>query len=348
MPRAHGPWLRRSSFLVVPAAVFAVFGGVARVPRSAAAAASLEVKAVPLDPTQPGRERVGPLVFRGGLWLSSPDARFGGLSDLRVVADGTRMLSVADCGTGVSAALMYDAQGWLAGVSDLRLVDLVGTRGEPLQQEWRDSESLVETGDSLEVGFEGMGRVWAYAEDPPFGGPARSLPVPAGLALCGYNGGIETMTRVDERRRLLVCETRRSASLDVSAWVGAGAAWTTRSYPLVFEGGWAGEPFRPTAATLLPDGDVLVLERRFPPLGARVTRLSRADVLGTGPLHPREIARFESPLTLDNFEGIDARRDETGRTYVYIVSDDNACAKSGGKKPPSVQRTLLLMFELVG
>jgi hypothetical protein len=334
--------------VVVPAAVSAVVGGLTRVPRPTGQVAAVSFRPVPLDPTQPGRDRVGPLVFRGGLWLSSPDPRFGGLSDLRVVADGTRLLSVADCGTGVTATLTYDPRGWLAGVSDVRLVELVGTRGEPLREEWRDSESLVETGHSLEVGFEGMGRVWAYAEDPPFGGPARSVPVPAGLALCGYNGGIETMTRIDEQRRLLVCETRRAASLDVSAWVGAGEAWTARSYPLLFEGGWAGEPFRATAATLLPDGDVLVLERRFPPFGARITRLVRADVLGTGPLHPREIARFEYPLTLDNFEGIDSRRDGTGHTYIYVVSDDNACAKRGGSKASSVQRTLLLMFELVG
>lgn len=337
----------------VALAVFAVLASTPRAPQAAEpalgmAVAAVESHPVPLDPSNAGRERIGALVYRGGLRLESPDPRFGGLSDIRIVAGGTRLVAVSDCGTGLTAALSYDAEGWLAGVSDLRLIDIPGLQGEPLQMPWRDAESLVETGDSLEVGFEGIGRVWAYAEEPPFGGPARKRPVPAGLAFCGRNGGLETMTRLDERRRLLICEGRRSASLDVAAWIGSGAGWTTRSYPLAFAGGWMGEPFRPTAATLLPGGDVLVLERRFPPFGARVARLSAADLLGTGALHPREIARLEYPLTIDNFEGIDARSDEAGRTYVYLVTDDNACVKLGGKRPPAVERTLLLMFELAG
>ena len=73
----------------------------------------------------------------------------------------------------------------------------------------------------------------------------------------------------------------------------------------------------------------------------------RADSLdGTGPLAPREIARFEAPLTVDNFEGIDARRDGSGRTLVYLISDDNNCFKNGFDPVP--QRTLLLMFALEG
>jgi len=147
-------------------------------------------------------------------------------------------------------------------------------------------------------------------------------------------------------RRLLVCEKRRSASSAVSAWIGTPGKWTERDYPLAFEGGWAGEPFRPTGATRLPDGDVLVLERRFPPLGARIARLAAASLEGTDPLAPEEIARFEVPLTLDNFEGIDARRDASGRTLVYLLSDDNNCLKNAFGPIP--QRTLLLMFALEG
>jgi hypothetical protein len=119
-----------------------------------------------------------------------------------------------------------------------------------------------------------------------------------------------------------------------------------REYPLAFEGGWAGEAFRPTGAALLPDGDMLVVERRFPPIGARLVRLSRASLESAGPLAPREIARFERPLTLDNFEGVEARRDASGRTLVYLLSDDNGCAKTPGSKRSGHQRTLLLLFVL--
>jgi hypothetical protein len=328
-------------------AAAAAFSSMATAPRADASLA-LEVTPVPLDASDPSRSTVGPLRYLGGLWLRSADPRFGGLSDLRVSPDGARLFAVSDCGRGFTASLSYDAGGRLAGLADARLVDLEGPAGGPLGVGENDAESLVRAEDGLEVGFEGRPRIQSYSADPAFGGPARPLPSPAGVSACGRNGGLETMADTADRRRLLVCETRLSASSTVPAWVGRGEAWTPREYPLVFDGGWAGEPFRPTGSALLPDGDMLVVERRFPPIGARLVRLARANVESTGPLAPREIARFESPLTLDNFEGVEARRDASGRTLVYLISDDNGCAKAPGSIRSSLQRTLLLLFALEG
>jgi hypothetical protein len=62
-----------------------------------------------------------------------------------------------------------------------------------------------------------------------------------------------------------------------------------------------------------------------------------------------EVARLEPPLSVDNFEGIDARRDASGRTLVYLLSDDNNCAKTdAGRGGPGLQRTLLLLFAFSG
>jgi hypothetical protein len=332
-------------------AVAAALSSMATAPR-AAASLTLEVAPVPLDASDPSRTAVGPLRYLGGLSLSSADARFGGLSDLRVSPDGARLFAVSDCGYGLTASLSYDGGGRLTGVADARLVELTGPTGDPLGMAESDAESLV-LGERLEVGFEGRARVQSYAAEPPFGGPAGPLPFPAGVSQCGRNGGLETMTDTGDGRRLLVCETRRAASSTVPAWVGRGGEWAARDYPLAFDGGWAGEPFRPTGATRLPEGDLLLVERRFPPIGARIVRLARSSLEGTGPLETREIARFESPLTLDNFEGVEARRDASGRTLVYLLSDDNGCAKTSGSSRSSlqqsgVQRTLLLLFALEG
>lgn len=315
----------------------------------AVAPLALEVERVPLDPSDPARERVGSLAYRGGLWLRASDRRFGGLSDLRVSADGARLWAVSDCGYGLSATLSYDPEGRLADLGAASLVELVGSHGKNMSRDERDAESLVQDASRLEVGFEKDGRILAYALSPAFGGPGRSLPVPSGLHHCRSNGGLETMTPLDDGRRLLVCEARRGSSLDTPAWIGGGDRWTERSYPLLFEGGWGGEPFRPTSAACLPGGDVLMLERRFPPVGARVLRISREDLGGDvieRPLHPREIARFERPLTIDNFEGI-AVRSAGGQTLVYVLSDDNNCAKTThGPRGTGLQRTLLLMLAL--
>jgi hypothetical protein len=280
----------------------------------------------------------------GGLSVRSADPRFGGLSDLRVSPDGGRLLAVSDCGSGLTASLTYGPDGRLVGLADARLIDL-GSGGGRVGEV--DAESLVAGRESLEVGFEGRGGLRAYGSEPAFSAPVRRLPTPPGLEACAWNGGLETMTATADGGRFLACEASRGTSATVPAWVGRGASWAALEYPLQFDGGWMGEPFRPTGAALLPDGDLLVVERRFPPAAARVVRLSRASVDASGPLRPAEVARIEAPLTIDNFEGVEARRDAvTGRTLVYLVSDDNGCSKRGARRVPGLQRTLLLMFAL--
>lgn len=305
----------------------------------------VEVSPVPLDPTDAARTTVGKLRFLGGLWLRSEDPRFGGLSDLRLSADGGTLWAISDCGTGFVARLHYDLDGDLASLSDARIVPLTDAAGQPLGHDDIDAESLMRVGaDELDVGFEGHPVIRAYG--PDFAGPSRLVPTPDGLDECGSNSGLELMADAGDGRRLLICEGRKNPSRTVPAWIGNGDSWQTREYPLKFDGGWAGEPFRPTSATRLADGDMLLLERRFPPLAGRVLRLPREKLDGTGLLEATEVARFEAPLTLDNFEGIEALRDARGRTLVYIVSDDNNCAKSPGARRISPQRTLLLQFAL--
>lgn len=326
-------------------AVLAALSAVGRLPRDDAA---LVLDAVPvgLEGSAPAATVPGALRFMGGLWLRSDDPRFGGLSDLRVSPDGSRLLAVTDCGHGFTASLAYGADGGLAGLANGRLLALSSPDGGPLALGEGDAESLVAGADELEVGFEGRTRVLAYAARPVFAGAAQPVSLPPGLGECGSNGGLEAMAATGDGRRLLICESRRRASLSVPAWVGRNGSWREREYPLLFDGGWANEPFRPTAAALLPSGDLAVLERRFPPIGVRLVRLTRETLEATGPLQPQEIARVEPPLPVDNFEGLDVRVDASGRTLVYLVSDDNNCAKVAGSRGRSPQRTLLLLFAL--
>ena len=96
---------------------------------------------------------------------------------------------------------------------------------------------------------------------------------------------------------------RRGAARRTPCRPGSGRARTGRraSTRSRSKAGWAGEPFRPTGAALLPDGDLLVLERRFPPIGARLVRLLPGEPRGRGtpgtrgrspasrPPHPRQL-----------------------------------------------------------
>jgi hypothetical protein len=339
---ARARW--RRGLLVLGAVALLVVGSFRVHPRADGLA--LDVRPVPLNPSEPGQTEAGPLLFRGGLWLRSTDPRFGGLSDLRVAPDGSQLLAVSDCGRGFVATLVHDSGGHLVDLRSPRLVDLVGTDGGPFESRGeRDAEGLAREGDDgLLVGFEGRPRILRYARSTPFAGPAESWPAPPIEEACRANRSLETLVDLADGRLFVACEAAAAGQDSVAAWVGLGESWTRRSYPLGGEG--LEGLFTPTAAARLPGGGVVVLERRFPPLEVRLMRLAKADLEGTGFLAPRELARLGPPLSVDNFEGIDSRQDATGATLLYLLSDDNGCSKRAGVVPSRLQRTLLLLFEL--
>jgi hypothetical protein len=302
---------------------------------------------VPLDAQDPGRQAVGPLRYRGGLWLEARDDRFGGFSGLRVSADGRRFVAISDCGRVLDASLVYDDRGFLAGLSEPRLRPLLGPGGRRLLPGEEDAESLAPTPDGgWIVGFEQRHRLWRYpAGEPPLRGPPAPLLPPPGLATQEPNRGLEALVGFEDGRLFGVAEGSSVPGPTTTAWLEKDAAWTVLAYPLYYDASVPDEPFRPTDATLLPGGDVLVLERRYPPVALRLRRLDRGRLEQGGDLTGTELVRLDPPLTLDNFEGIDARVGPAGETLLYLISDDNNCRKRLDFRRSS-QRTLLLCFAL--
>lgn len=269
------------------------------------------------------RQTVGALRFRGALELKSADKRFGGFSGLMVSPDGSRLTAISDEGYWLTGRLRHAADGTLAGLDQTGLDKMRGLSGQPLPNKWwSDAEALALLPDgSLAVSFEGRKRLWRY---PGVGGRPHSLPAPPGLADAPPNGAIEALTALKDGRLLALTE-ELPAEGGLRGWIGTAPV----TYPM-------SEGYRPTGAATLPNGDVLVLERRIFPPAARLQRLSAAD-LARPVLRPQELARLNGGLTLDNMEGIDARQDRDGHIIVYLLSDDNRSVW---------QRTLLLMFEL--
>ncbi len=302
---------------------------------AAAEPLALSARAVPLHAEDPERTRVGPLVYRGGLVLISPDARFGGLSGLLVSEVGGRMTAVIDQGHWSTARLLYDAAGRLSGAAGAEIGELHGPGGAHLRgKRDRDSESLARLPDgAVVVGFERNHRLWRY---PPGVNPLAGQPVPLStpseLDALRSNSGIEALATLSDGALFALAEGRREEA-ESPAVLRRDGAWAELSYRR--HGG-----VRPSGAARLPGGDLLVIERSFniiDGVAVRVRRIAAQTIVPGARLDGAAIAVLRPPLTVDNLEGVAARRGAAGETLLYLVSDDNF---------NPLQRPLLLLFAL--
>jgi len=293
----------------------------------------LAVRAVPLNHTEPTQTQIGRLTWRGGLEITSPYNRFGGLSGLLISPDGAHLTAIGDAGFWIVARIVHDANGFLTGLAESQISRLRGFDGKPLYgKTLQDAEAMTQMADgSIVVAYERNHRIWRYAPgDEPLRGKAEALPVPADLANLPDNGGIEALVTLDDDSILALVEGEDGEPLS-PAFLWRGGAWARLAYERYGN-------YHPSGAARLPNGDLLILERRYTlleGLGIRLVRLPAAAVAAGAILQPVEVARLLPPLTIDNMEAIDVVRSERGETLVYLLSDDNY---------NFLQRTLLLMF----
>jgi hypothetical protein len=293
------------------------------------------MRPIALDTRDPSLDRVGKLIFRAGYSLTASDSRFGGWSDLDISEDGRRLTAISDRGFWFDAVLERRADGVVEAMTDARLGLLANLGGFRQRGLGGDAEGLTRTPEGgFLVSFERRHRIWLYPPaDPPFSALPRALPMPADAVRMPANGGIEALVRLPGGRLLALSEDFRTDDGVNVAWLGDGRTWSRLGYA-------AGPDFKPTGAARLPNGDVLVLERRFSPMsvpGARIVRVKGETIRPGARLAGEEVARIEAPMTFDNFEGIATRVGPGEQVLVYVISDNNYFF---------LQRTLLMEFEL--
>lgn len=296
---------------------------------------------VPLNYERPNQHAVGMLEYRGGLSITAGDPQFGGLSSLLVSADGTLMLAASDRGMWFSAGLDYDDDGMLVGLSSAKLAPITGSDGKPLAGHYRDAEGLARADDGAVVlAFEQHHRILRFElpgqldADRLYKVIPDLVTAPAELAEFNSNAAMEALVTLDDGGLLILTEGLDNDRPSKPGWILRGG-----TAPARLEYNRASR-FRPTGATRLANGDLIIVERRYTLIGgvaALLRRVSKGSIQPGARLDGPEIARIAPPLTVDNMEGIAARRDSAGRTLIYLLSDDNYSV---------LQRTLLLMFEL--
>ena len=292
----------------------------------------LAAEAVPLNAQDPAQERVGRLRFLGGLHLATTDA-FGSLSALRW-KDG-RLWSVIDEGRWASFAPV-ERDGRLVGAAGLALGNLHGPDGAPLEEKRdRDAEGLTRDGEGWLVSFERDHRIWRYADLSGPAAPTAFDPV-AILGPLKENDGVEAMA--GDSRRLFLCAERIAAEGPNCAIVEDGAV---RRVSLTAPPALEPKLAFPVDADFGRDGTLYVLFRSYSPEGG-----SRGAVLARSPDgHVRHLASLVAPYSVDNYEGL-AVREERGRTYLYLIADENFDRRDNAGKPGARQRQLLMKFEV--
>jgi len=297
-------------------------------PVAMGAAIQVDAQPVPLDPTDPRRERIGNFAYAGGLALTSRQtSRLHGLSDLKVRPDG-RMLAIGDQSDFLEARIVLDTAGRLEGVADATLVALRETTGVDLyaggQREY-DSEGVARlaNGDLL-VSFEQHDRILLFPRD---GGLPRPAPQPEVKFV--DNKGMEALTTAPD-----VASDAYRVGLEASGWTFLCRVSTTcvRDRDLDLDGSEL------VAMDNMPGGGLAYLLRSYSALRGNVVKLKVLDRAGRL-VDSLEIAR---PLTVDNLEGLAAVPQAGGRVRFYLISDDNFGFYDGR---PTGQRTLLLAFD---
>lgn len=338
---------RRTSAVLAAGASLAVAFAAAHVKPDAALTTpqDIEVHAAPLagfwKATPPANEH---LEWRGGLVLTSPSPQFGGWSGLLMDPEGKRFLALSDSGAWMTGEVTYEGHR-PRGLSAARIGALRDQAGEPLRtQNDRDSEAITLASGTLAQGealvaFERNSRIARVDIGPDGVSPIKALlPIPQDARNVG-NNGFEAILR-----------------LEAGAHVGAIVAFL--EHPLPGENlhrGWIWIGGVPAAlrvagvsdhgitdAVSLPDGSVLMLERRYRPADGVRIRLRRvaADAVVPGGTVEGEVLleADEGTAEIDNLEALAVTRTTDGETVVTIMSDDNFNLPA--------QRTLFLQFTL--
>lgn len=322
-------------FTILVAAIF---------PGSQARAADALIESRQISQFRVGSDQrgFGSLEFVGGIEMSSPDnPLFGAWSAIRLRPDGRGFAGVLDTGHWITGRLERDAQGRLNGLGGVAIVKMRDASGGTGAGKGRmDGESLALRPEGAFVGFEQRHRVDLYpGEDFMDATPARSLALPFSPSRLRGNGGLEALAvspLAGPLKGAIVAVAEKS--LDKNGYLYAG----------ILDGDQKGafsvvrsDDFDVTDGAFLPDGDLLLLQRRFSlatGVALRIARIAATSIRPGAIVEPEILLEAGSGFQIDNMEGIDVFTGSDGATRVILVSDDNHSI---------LQRNLMLEFRLL-
>jgi hypothetical protein len=326
----YGDWMRPALRLIPWLLLCVLAGSSRRMDVEPILAHAISIKAerliAPMIETAPG------LRYVDGWSLSSRDDDFGGLSSL-MTANG-KFIAMSDSGAIIRFTI--DAGGKISGAS---VNPLPRGCASDIDKRDRDSESIAHDPATglFWIGFEWRNVI--CRSDPPLS-KAERLVKPEVMKHWAKTGGPEAIVRLADGRFLIFAEFAKGSNALPELVIAdrdptAPDARFNRALYMAPE-----HHFSPTDAAQLPDGRLIVINRRFEPpvyFSARLSLLDPIPAKVSGILSGKTIAKFGRPGLTSNFEGV-AISNEGGRTFVWLISDDNYMW---------IENTYLLKFELL-
>lgn len=309
--------------LAVLAPLLALVGGPRSSPLVPVVGEPITITSTPvlLQADQPSRTRAGKLTLLAGWKLSAPHSRqFGGWSALRI--QGDRFTAIGDYGSVLRFRLTRFGR-----ATEARIDPLPQGCGRQDDKKQRDSEALAAAPGGWWIGYEYVNRLCRVTPDFAH---TVALARPPKMARWSKRAGAETALRLADGRYLVIAE---------------GGATDNAPRPMLVFGGDPADPrvpvtehryippagFSPTDAAQLPDGRILVLNRRFE-LATLFTSvlvaIEPAALERDAPITGTAVARLASPTLHDNFEGLEVTV-ENGRPIIWMIADDNFMSWQG-------------------
>jgi hypothetical protein len=282
----------------------------------------------------------GKLTFIGGLEMTASERNFGALSAFRFMDEGGEFVGVSDTGFWYAGTVQRDDTGQPEGISGFRMNSIRNDKGDGFRKKWQaDAEGLAMWHDGITVSFERQHRIASGRLDPvtltvELG--SEKLPVPSNELR--QNKGFETLAASPATGPLGVARVAvTEKSLDKSGNIFAAVLDGPKKG--VFFVARNGE-YDITDGDFLPNGDLLLLERRFnmaDGIGMRLRRIPGDSIEPKATVDGEILMEADLAHQIDNMEALDVWQDGEGRTRVTLLSDDNHSI---------LQRNLLLEFQM--
>jgi len=253
------------------------------------------------------------LVYLNSFRWTDPDPRFGGLSGIEVLDNGSRVIAVSDRATILSASLQR-TDGEISGANPAGFARLKARNGTPFKDHIGDAEGIaISRSGQVYVSFEAIHRIARY--DRLGSTPSAILQHPD-FQRFQVNSSLEALA-IDRRGTLYTMPERSGrANIPFPVYRFRNGQWSQPfSIPRV-------GPFLPVGADVGPDGAFYLLERDLSGLMGFRSRIRRfhiqGDQLSGGGVLLQTVAGQHG-----NLEGISVWRDPQGKIRLTMVADNN-------------------------